>query len=161
MAAFMKLGDIKGEATDQGHKDWILVQSMSCMIHRLIAEGAKDQQRCRGSTVLEDIVVLRHLDKSSTKVQGACANGTFYPIVEIEFCTQVKNKQQTYLTYRLHNVIVSSYSFHGTQSGDPLPTEEVTLAFTAAEWVYTIVDPKTGDTQGNVPTKFDPGEGRG
>ncbi len=159
MAAFMKLGDIKGEATDQGHPEWIRLDSMSCGIHRIIAEGAKDMQRTKGSTILEDVVLVRNLDKSSTKMQAACANGTFYQEVLIDFCTQVGNKQEPYLKYKLHDVILSSYSVHALASGDPLPTEEITLGFTAAEWHYIVVDPKTGHAKGTVAGKFNPGAG--
>ena len=53
MPAFMKLGDIKGEATDADHKDWIIIESMSSPIFRSIPEGAKDQQRTKGETTLE------------------------------------------------------------------------------------------------------------
>ena len=159
MAAFMKLGDIKGEATDNEHKDWIIIESMSSPLFRSIPEGAKDAQRSRGDTTLGDVVVVRELDKSSTKLQEACANGTFYDEVEIHFTTQVKNKQEPYLTYLLKDVIVTSYSFHGNAAGDPLPTEEVTLGYTEVEWTYITVDPKTGDKKGNVPAKYNPGKG--
>jgi type VI secretion system secreted protein Hcp len=157
--AFLKLGDIKGEATDTGHKEWIIIQSMSSPIYRSIPEGAKDSQRARGETTLGDIVVVRELDKSSTKLQEACANGTFFPEVEIHFCTTVQNKQEPYLKYKLKNAIVSSYSFHGTSSGDPLPSEEVTLGYTEVEWNYVIVDPNTGKPTSNVPAGYKPGPG--
>jgi type VI secretion system secreted protein Hcp len=160
MPAFMKLGDVKGEATDQDHKDWIIIESMSSPIMRSIPEGAKDQQRSRGETSLGDIAVTRQLDKSSTKLQEACANGTFYPEVEIHFCTTVKNKQEPYLKYKLKNVIVSSYSFSGIGSGNPLPSESVTLSYTEVEWTYVVIDPKTGEKQGQVPAKYNPAEGR-
>ncbi|TWT57805.1 hypothetical protein KOR42_11720 [Thalassoglobus neptunius] len=159
MPAFMKLGDIKGEATDDAHKDWIIIQSMSSPIFRSIAEGAKDAQRTKGQTSLGDVVVVRELDKSSTKLQEACANGTFFDEVEIHFCTTVKNKQEPYLTYKLKDVIVTSYSFHGNSAGDPLPSEEITLGYTEVEWTYITVDPKTGDKKGNVPAKYNPGKG--
>jgi type VI secretion system secreted protein Hcp len=159
MPAFMKLGDIKGEATDQDHKDWIIIESMSSPIYRSIPEGAKDQQRTKGDTTLGDVVVVRQLDKSSTKLQEACANGTFFKEVEIHFCTTVKNKQEPYLKYKLENVIVTSYSFHGNANGSPLPTEQVTLGYTKVDWNYIVVDPATGDRKGNVPAKYEPGKG--
>jgi len=159
MPAFMKLGDIKGEATDDGHSEWIIIESMSSPIFRSIPEGAKDQQRTKGETTLGDVVVVRQLDKSSTKLQEACANGTFYKEAEVHFCSTVKNKQEPYLKYKLSDVIVTSYSFHGTASGDPLPTEEVTLGYTEVEWTYITLDPKTGDKKGNVPAKYNPGKG--
>jgi type VI secretion system Hcp family effector len=160
MAAYMKLGDIKGEATDSKHKDWIIIQSMSSPVYRSIPEGAKDSQRSRGDTTLGDIAVVRELDKSSVKLQEACANGTFFQEVEIAFTSQVGNAQEPYLKYKLSDVIVSSYSFHGNAAGDPLPSEEVTLSYTKVEWTYILLDPKTGKATGNVPGKFSPGEGK-
>jgi len=159
MPAFMKLGDIKGESTDGDHKDWILIESMSSPIFRSIPEGAKDQQRTKGETTLGDIVVVRQLDKSSTKLQEACANGTFYSEVEVHFCSQIKNKAEPYLKYKLSDVIITSYSFHGNSAGDPLPSEEVTLGYSEVEWTYITLDPKTGDPKGNVPAKYNPGKG--
>jgi type VI secretion system secreted protein Hcp len=160
MAAFVKLGDIKGEATDQDHKEWILIQSMSASIHRSIPSGAKDQQRTKGETSLGDIELVRQLDKSSTKLQEACANGTFFKEVEIHLCTTVKNKQEPYLKYKLKDVIVSSYGFHGDASGDPLPSEQVSLGYSEVEWTYVVVDPKTGDKKGDVAAKYNPAEGK-
>ncbi len=160
MPAYMKLGDIKGEASDSDHKEWILLDSMSSPMFRSVPSGAKDQQRTKGETTLGDIAVSRQLDKSSTKLQEACANGTFFKEVEIHFCTTVKNKQEPYLTYKLSDVIVSSYSFHGNSSGSPLPSEQVTMGYTKAEWTYIVIDPKTGDKKGQVPAKYDPGTGR-
>ena len=160
MPAYIKLGDIKGEATDTDHKDWILIESMSSPMYRSVPAGAKDQQRTKGETTLGDIACSRQLDKSSTKLQEACANGTFFKEVEIHFCTTVKNKQEPYLTYKLSDVIISSYSFHGNSSGSPLPSEQVTLGYTKVEWTYIVIDPKTGDKKGNVPAKYNPGEGR-
>ena len=158
MAAFVKIGDIKGEATDAGHTEWVIIESMSSPVYRSIPEGARDQQRTKGHTTLGDVVFTRQLDKSSVKLQEACANGTFYKDVEIHFCTQVKNKQEPYLKYKLNNAIISSYSFHGVASGNPLPSEEVTINFTDVEWTYVIIDPKDGSNKGNVPGKFDPGK---
>ena len=160
MPAYMKLGDIKGEATDTDHKEWILLDSMSSPMFRSIPSGAKDQQRTKGETTLGDIAVSRQLDKSSTKLQEACANGTFFKEVEIHFCTTALNKQEPYLIYKLSDVIVSSYSFHGNSSGSPLPSEQITIGYSKAEWTYIVIDPKTGDKKGQVPAKYNPAEGR-
>ena len=159
MAAFVKLGDIKGEATDKGHKEWVIIESLSFPIHRSIVESAKDQQRTKGETSLGDVHVTRQLDKSSTKLMEACANGTFFKEVEVHFCTTVKDKQEPYLKYKLYDVIISSYSFSGHASGNPLPQESIAMNYTKAEWNYIVVDPATGDQKGNVPASYDPGKG--
>jgi type VI secretion system secreted protein Hcp len=160
MPAFVKLGDIKGQATDADHKDWILIESMSAPISRSIPPNARDQQRTQGSTSLGDVVLVRELDKSSTKIQEACANGTFLPEVEIHLCATVKNKQEPYLIYKMKNVIISSYSFAGNASGSPLPIEQVSLSYTDIEWNYIVLDPETGDKKGNVPAKYSPAKGK-
>lgn len=160
MPAFVKLGDIKGQATDADHKEWILIESMSAPISRSIPQNARDQQRTQGSTSLGDVVLVRELDKSSTKLQEACANGTFFPEVEIHLCATVGNKQEPYLTYKMKNCIVTSYSFHGNASGSPLPTEQVSLGYTEIEWNYIVLNPETGKKEGNVPAKYNPAAGK-
>jgi type VI secretion system secreted protein Hcp len=160
MSAFLKFGDIKGEATDQDHKDWILIESMSSPIHRSIPSGAKDQQRTKGDTTLGDVVLVRQLDKSSVKLQEACATGKFFKEAEIHFCTKAEGKEEPYLKYKLSDVLVTSYNLHATASAQPMPTEEVTFGFTAAEWTYVVVDPKTGKKGGNVVAKYELGSGK-
>jgi len=159
-AAFTKLDGIQGEATDQGHKDWAIIQSMSASIHRSIPSGAKDQQRTKGETSLDDIKIVRQLDKSSVKIQEACASGKFFPTVEIEFCTAVKDQQVAYLKHKLYDVIVSRYSMHGDASGNPLPSEEIWLGYSKADWTYVVVNPETGEKKGEVAEKYDPAEGK-
>ena len=87
-------------------------------------------------------------------------NGTFFPEVEIHFCATIKNKQEPYLTYKLQNVIVTGYGFHGNATGSPLPSEEVTLGYSEVEWNYITLDPETGDKKGNVPAKYNPAKGK-
>src|SRR4051812_15232552 len=134
MAAFMKMGDIKGESTDDKHKDWIIIDSMSHPVSRSIQQGAKDQQRSRGETTAGDIVVVRQVDKSSVKLHEACATGTYFPSVEIHLTTDVKGKREPYMIYKLSDVIVTSYQFHGNGSGDPVPTEQVDLNYATGEF---------------------------
>jgi type VI secretion system secreted protein Hcp len=160
MSAFVKLGDIKGEASDDDHKDWVIIESMSTPIFRSIVEGAKDQQRTQGETTLGDIVLVRQMDKSTPKIQEACANGTFLKEVEIDFCTSIKNKEEPYYQIKLSDVILTSYGLHANASGDPLPTEELTLGYSNVEWTYNVIDSKTGDGAGKVATKYDPMKNR-
>jgi len=128
-------------------------------LHERLA-GRPDQQRTQGSTHLADIILTRELDKSSTKVKEACANGTFFREVEIHLCATVGNKQEPYLMYKLKNAILTSYSFGGNASGSPLPTEQLSLGYTEAEWNYIVLNPETGKKEGNVPAKYHPAKGQ-
>ncbi|MDA0766688.1 MAG: type VI secretion system tube protein Hcp [Verrucomicrobia bacterium] len=159
-AGYMKLGDIDGEATDTDHKDWIIIHSMSSPIFRApVTDPATGVQRSRGDVVLGDIVCVKELDKSSPKLAEAVCNGVHIPEVTIHFTVTVqepqpdgtfKNKQEPYLTYKLKDVIISSYSFHGNAAGDPLPTEEVTLGYTEVEWTYIVLDKDTKTPTGEI-----------
>lgn len=160
MPAFLKLGDIKGEATDQGHKEWINIESMSAAIHRTIPSGAQATQRARGETTLGDIVVVRNVDKSSVKIAESCAKGEFHKEAEIHFCTDIHNAREPYLKYKLKNVVISSYSFSGTGSGNPIPSEEVTFGYTDIEWTWVVINPETGKVEGNIPAKYSPQTGK-
>jgi type VI secretion system secreted protein Hcp len=155
MAAYMKLGDIKGDVSNPDHKEWIMIESMSAPIYRSIASGARNQGRTQGETTLGDITVIKQLDKSSTKIQEASAKGDFQKEVEIHLCTDVKGKEEPYLKYKLENVIISSYSFHGNSSGSPLPTEQLSLNYTKVTWTYVVVNKDTGKKEGQVETMYD------
>ena len=160
MAAFMKTDSpvIKGQITDEGHKEWIEIKAMSSPIFRSIAQGAKDTQRTQGDTTLGDIVIVRNLDTSSVELQKACANGTPIKKVTIHFTLQAKNKQETYLEYILENVIITSYSIHVNEKGDPTASEELTLAYTKVEWNYTKINPETFNKETPVRASFEVGK---
>lgn len=158
MAAFMKFDGgkgIQGEATDSQHPQWVIIQTMSAPIHRSIPEGAKDQQRMRGETTMGDVVIVRELDLSSVQMEESCADGTMFTSVTIDFTTQIGQRNRTYLRYILYNVIISSYNLHAHHSGEPLPTEEVTLAYTKAEWHYTKYNSQTGNQEATPRGSFD------
>lgn len=156
MGAFMDFGSIKGESADAEHKEWVLVETVTAPISRSIAPGSKGVERSRGSTTAGDIVIVRKMDKSSVELWEACAKGKYFPKVEIDFCTTKDGKSQSYLKKSLHDVIVSSYSFFGSSSGDPVPTEEVTLNFAKEEITYVIRDNAKGDEKGTVAGAYDP-----
>jgi len=154
MAGFIKIGDIEGESNDKNHKKWINIESVSHPISRSIPEGAKDQERARGTTTISDFVVTRPLDKSSVKLAEACAKGKFFPEVTIHLCSQIKDEEKTFHEHKLKNVVVTSYQVQGHSSGSPQPSEVVTLNCTDIDWTYTILDHETGDPKGNVAASF-------
>lgn len=159
MPGFMQIAGLPGESTDATHQGWIRIDELSGVITRSIQPGAKDQMRSRGETTLGDIRVNRQTDKSSAKLFEACAAGKLFPTVQIDLCTTIGGKQQTFISYTLKNVIVSNYALSG--ASDDAPKEGVSLAFSAIDWVYTVVDPDTGATKGQVPASYNPATGQG
>jgi len=133
--AFMKLGDIKGEATDTDHKDWIIIESMSQPIHR--SGGSSTQP------TFPDITVAKGLDKSTPKLMLACATGRHFPDATIVFTRTLDDgRQQPYLQYKLKDVLVSSYQ-HSANSeptaGSSQPGEQFSLNFEEIKFSYSGV----------------------
>ncbi len=141
-AAYLKIGDIKGEAVDHDHKDWIIIESMSSPITRAIVDVDSTTGQCsaglRGGPTPGDVVVVKELDKSSPKIQEAVCNGTFYPEVIIDFVSTSSRGAEPYLRYKLTNVIVTSYGVGpGTNgAGDAVPMEDFNLNYGEIEFEY-------------------------
>lgn len=117
-AAYIKFDGVDGEATDADHKDEIDVLAWSWGV-----------QRTRGDVVLGDVVVVRELDKSSTKlVEGVQSGGS---VGDITLRTEVGRE---YLVIHMEEAIVSSYQIK--TSSDDRPTEEVSFYYNKISWTY-------------------------
>ena len=130
---FLQLEDINGEATDQNHKDWINLLSFNQAISKQNPSQTGAARR-RANVVLGDIVCVKELDKSSTKIQESLAKGKVIPKAFLELKS---GRNAVYLRYELTNVMVSSYNINA--SGD-VPMEEFALNFEQIKVVYTQFD---------------------
>ena len=156
MAGFMKIDNLPGDSQNETFKDYIRIDSMSSEITREIPESARGNQRAKGHTILNNISVSRHLDRSSTGLQKKVAIGEVIPTVIIVFANMYGSggKYQAYLTYTLTNVVLASYSISCDAEGEDLPKEELTLSYTRAEWKYQDFDEK-GNTASIYPASYD------
>lgn len=140
---FMKYGDIKGEAKEDKHKEWIELESVNWSHSRQIDPGAKASQRTRGETFVNDVGIVTNMNNTSMKIMQTCANGTTTDLVEIHFCRTGSDKAaslETYMTMKLHHVLITSYSTG--VAGESVPMESYTLNFTKIEMEYKVADAK-------------------
>ena len=135
-----------------------MADSASLPVFRSIPGGAVDQQRTKGETSLGDISITRQLDKSSPKLMEACALGKFNKEVLVEFTTTVAGKTETYLKWKLENVVFTGYSVHGNSDGVPLPSEQTSMNFSKITYTYTEFDSKKGTKKGNVEVAYEAGK---
>lgn len=115
-AAYLKLGDIKGEATDRGNDIDVLAWSWGMV-------------RQRGDTVLGDVVVVRELDKSSTKLMAAATSDT-----EILSMQLRQQQSDSFFDIFIDNARVTSYQI--TSDGDVV-TEEVSFSYSKISFEYS------------------------
>jgi len=128
---FLKLGDIKGNATSTSNKDQIVIQHMSFGISQggQWEEGDKLSGRI---TNFSDISCSKLLDQSSTALSNACAIKTQIPTAEFAVTAGTKD---AYYKLILDNVIVTSIST-SISAGETHPSESFTLSFRKARWEY-------------------------
>jgi len=147
----LKLGDIKGESTDDKHKDEIDVFSWSWGLSNptQMASGGGGGQ---GKVSFHDITFSHYVDKASPNIMKMCATGEHLKSAVITQRKQGKTPQE-YLIITLSDVMVSSVSHGGSGGGEP-PSENVTLAFAKVDFEYKPQKPD-GSLDAGVHFKYD------
>lgn len=154
--AFLKIGTIPGESTDDKHKDWIEILSYNHGLEQKSSGsqssgGARSAERCNH----EDFTIVKALDKASPKLAYACCRGEHIQEITVELCRATGDKQP-YMSYKMNDVIVSAVRPGGSASGEEaLPLEEVSFNYGKITWKYTMTDHKTGRPAGNVENNWD------
>jgi type VI secretion system secreted protein Hcp len=152
MAIYLKLGDIKGDVTAEGHKDWIEVHSCQFGIGRGIATPTGNSaDRESSAPSVSEITVTKNQDIASIKLFEAACGGSDAVEATINFTKTEKNKTDTYMTYILSNVLISGYS---VSSGGDRPTESLSLNFTKIEFKADSYD-ATNKTKQPSSTFYD------
>ena len=137
MAIYMKFGDIKGQVTTEGFKDWIELHSMQMGVSRGITTGAGGASREGSHPMISDISVSKVFDVASPKLYQDAVGGAFDSKVELKLTTTTKNKVDTYLALELTDCGVASYS--QSSAGDT-PMESLSLNFTKIMYTPSPLD---------------------
>jgi type VI secretion system secreted protein Hcp len=159
MAGYIKIGDIKGEAVDSKHKEWINVLSVSQSLSRPMSAGISGSTRQRASVSCGDVLVVKEMDASTPKLIQAICDGKVYPKVEIDLVTSSgASKRVPFYQIELTNVMISSYSVSGATDGPAVPTEQLSLNYEEIKWTYDRMG-KDGASQGKVDASWKVEEG--
>jgi type VI secretion system secreted protein Hcp len=148
MAAYIKFDGLEGEAQDKEHKGWSDLVSFSQPMSK--PGSGTGATRRRADVIVEDITLVKELDKSSPKLAEAICKGRVFPKVEIHLTASYTDAGRvTYYAYELKNAQVVSYSIHGSGQSDDVPTEDFSLNFEEIKVTYTEND-SAGKKKGNV-----------
>ncbi|MBC8471942.1 MAG: type VI secretion system tube protein Hcp [Planctomycetes bacterium] len=148
MAAYIKFEGVDGEAQDKDHKNWSDLTSFSQVIHK--PGSGTGSTRRRGDVVLEDMVLVKELDKSSPKLAEAVCKGKVFPKVEIDVTASYTDAGRvTYYRYELKNCQVISYNVSGSGQAEDVPMEELSINFEEIKVTYTECD-QGGKKKGNI-----------
>ena len=138
MAGYLKIGDIKGQAGDTDHKEWIELLSVGQIARRPMSTGSGGQASRQQSAVeLPPIQVTKQLDKSTPKLLEAVCKGTTFPEVEIHLCTSEGEGRKPYFKVKLKHVKVSDLALSASAQAGMGDSESLALNYTEIEWTYT------------------------
>ena len=159
MLGYVKIGDIEGMATQEGHEKWIPIDAMFHGASRNVADGSNDPVAdLRNSRVqVGGIQFTKNLDSSSPKLLEAVCNGTVFPKITIELCRNTEGRgDMTYLVYTMENAFIKSYDANSSAAagGHAASHENVAIGFSKVKVSYKVVDEK-GKVTGSVDTGWD------
>lgn len=144
-AIFADFDGIDGESKSDDHEKAVEILSFSFNLHK--PSTSVGATRRRGDVVLEDIILVKRIDKATPKLQEAVAMGRVITVVEIEFTKRVDGTEVTYLRYELKNVMVTSYQ--STVDACGLAYDNLTLNSEEVKITYTEFS-EDGGMMGNV-----------
>ena len=131
---FIKFDGIKGESADAKHKDEIDVESWSW--GETHAGGAPSGGGGgAGKVSMQDFHFVMRLNRASPSLMKACATGQHIKMATLSGRKAGKG-QQEYLTFKFHDVLVSSVQTGGFEDTDVVPTDQVSFNFAKIEVEY-------------------------
>ncbi len=131
---FLKLDGIKGESTDDKHKDEIDLESWSwgetnSGTHAVGGGGGA------GKVSMQDFHFTMKINKSTPELMLACATGKHIKEALLT-CRKAGTEQQEYLKIHFSDLLVSSFQTGGSAGSDVVPVEQISLNFSKIEYEY-------------------------
>jgi len=148
MAIYLKLGNVKGNVTAAGFEGQIAVQSVSFGVSRTVTmEPGNLSNREASKPTLSEITITKLADNSVAAIFKEALTGSAGQEAVITFVRTGADKVQDFMTYKLTNCIISSYSI--SAAGDEEPAENLALSYSAIEVSYKDHDSsnKSGNPQ--------------
>ncbi len=143
MTIYMKINNIDGSVTAQGHEKWIEISSLRFNVSRNITTksgSVSDRESTKPS--ISEIEIVKNMDKTSPHLfSDACVGKA--KSINIDVC-RTGEKISAYIQYTLSNVIFSGYSAEivTNQEGSLSPTEKLKLNFDKIEMKFIPYDEK-------------------
>lgn len=136
--AFLKIEGIKGESTDEKHKDEIHIESFSWGMSQSSASGGGGGA---GKVSVHDISIMKSVDKSSPKLMLQCFTGDEIPDdAWVSYSKTTPRGPVDYLKIKLSDILVTSYKFGPGGGSDAMPVDSLSLNFTKIEMTYMQLD---------------------
>ena len=131
---FIKFDGIKGESADAKHKDEVDIESWSWGETNAGSTGSGGGGGA-GKVAMQDFHFVMKLNSASVSLMKACATGQHIKVATLT-ARKAGKDQQEYLTIKFTDVLVSSFQTGGSEHGEAVPTDQVSLNFAKIEVDY-------------------------
>lgn len=145
----LKIGDIKGESTDDKHKDEIDVESWSWNASNP-ATAASGGGAGAGKVTFNDLSFVHRFDKASPLLWRACATGEHLRDATLASAKQGKGPQD-FLVIKMNDVLITSLNVAESSGAGIVPMEQVSMKFAKVELEYR---PQKPDGSLDAPIRF-------
>jgi len=137
---YIKFDGVDGESSDSKHQGWIELGVLSHNIQLPFSNSSYSSTGGGTNAGRADFGFfdcVKSVDKSSVKIMEKCGTGFTIPTAEIHCCQAGDGTEKhTYLTYKLKDVIITSYSINASQHDDARPQETMSVAYGNIEVGY-------------------------
>jgi type VI secretion system secreted protein Hcp len=153
--AFLEIDKIKGESTDEKHKDWIEILSFSWGVSHAVTgslSSGGSQFSERANFKLFEITKV--LDIASPKLFFYCAKGEPLTKMKVHLCRAIGQKA-TYTEYIFENCHVQSFAPSGApDANQALPLETVSFTYAKVTLEYFKTNHATAALEGSGGKQF-------
>jgi type VI secretion system secreted protein Hcp len=142
----------KGEATEVGHPNWIVVKTINWNVERAVdLTDIGGSQRGYGNANFGKIAVTSEMTAISTWLSKYAASGVDVGLIKVDACRASKEVSEAlipYLQFKLHFGQITKYDV--TLSEDGVPEESWEMGYREIEVDYTIINPDTFEVAGTA-----------
>jgi len=153
---FLKIDGIDGESAKKGVEKQIEIESFSWGAAQTGSHGTGTGGGT-GKVDVQDFHFTTKVNKASPKLMIACATGQHLKGKSaVLTARKAGGKQETYLTYKLSDITISSYQTGGAAGDNTVPTDSFSIAFSKIEVEYKPQKPD-GSLDAAVTAGYDLG----
>ncbi|MBI1322082.1 hypothetical protein GC170_02695 [bacterium] len=135
---FLEIDGIKGESTDSKHKDKIDILDYFWSESQRGDWGQSGKGCVASMVTMQEITFNFEMCKASPKLMEYCATGKIASKATFTARKAGGDQPIDFLTVKMENVLVSSYSTRGVNDAKPIDT--ITLRFDSIVIEYTSTD---------------------
>lgn len=157
LLAFLKIDGIAGESTDAAHKDWMEILAYKMGIRQAAVARASAGGATKGKASFETLSVVKEIDKASSLLKLACADGRIMKEVVLEIYRKAGGATEKHHEYKMKNCIIREclVEYPDSDSLSSLPIERVSFSFGNIQLAYYQQDRATGRPMGLIAAGWD------